>query len=159
MPCKAVNNHSNLDYDKYKPLFDDFFPYSRETLGYKTPFSLNLMSDEKNATDPLGKTAHYDPNKLEISVYVDGRHIKDILRSVAHELVHHLQNERGDFDGQMNTGPGYAQEDGHLREMELEAYREGNIMLRDWEDGYKVKKRKKESLYENRQIRIKVKRR
>ena len=156
MPCKAVNNHSSLDYDKYKPLFDDFFPYSQKKLGYSNPFSLNLASDEKNATDPLGKTAHYDPNKQEITLHVDGRHIKDILRSLAHELVHHLQNERGDFDGPMHTGPGYAQEDGHLREMELEAYREGNMMLRDWEDGRKS--RKKESLYENKQIRIKVKR-
>jgi len=157
MPCKAVNNHSNLDYNKYKPLFDDFFPYSQKKLGYSNPFSLNLASDEKNAMDPLGKTAHYDPSKQEITLYVDGRHIKDILRSLAHELVHHLQNERGDFDGPMQTGPGYAQEDGHLREMELEAYTEGNMMLRDWEDGRKS--RKKESLYENKQIRIKIKRR
>ena len=156
MPCKAVNNHSNLDYNKYKPLFDDFFPYSQKKLGYSNPFSLNLASDEKNATDPLGKTAHYDPSKKEKTLYVDGRHIKDILRSLAHELVHHLQNERGDFDGPMQTGPGYAQEEGHLREMELEAYTEGNMMLRDWEDGRKS--RKKESLYENRQIRIKIKR-
>jgi len=156
MSCKAVNNHSNLDYDKYKPLFDDFFPYSQKRLGYNNPFTLNFMSDQKNATQPLGRTAHYDPNKQEVSVYVDGRHIKDILRSIAHELVHHLQNERGDFDGPMNTKPGYAQEDGHLREMELEAYREGNMMFRDWEDTYKSPK--KESLNENRLIRIKVKR-
>jgi len=157
MSCKAVNNHSNLDYDKYKPLFDDFFPYSKERLGYSNPFSLNLVSDDENYQNPLGKTAHYDPGKQEISLYVDGRHIKDILRSLAHELVHHTQNERGDFNRPMYTGPGYAQEDGHLREMEIEAYREGNMMLRDWEDAYKG--RQQESLYENRQIRIKIKRR
>jgi len=154
MPCKAVNNHSDLDYDKYKPLFDDFFPYSRETLGYKTPFSLNLMSDLENQQMPLGKTAHYDPNKQEISIYVSGRHIKDVLRSVAHEIVHHLQNERGDFDRPMQTGPGYAQEDGHLRGMEEEAYQKGNMMFRDWEDGYKSGKRNGK-----KKIKIKIKKR
>ena len=133
MPCKAVNNHSDMDYNKYKPLFDDFFPYSQKRLGYTNPFSVNLMSDE------------------EISIYVSGRHIKDVLRSVAHEIVHHLQNERGDFDRPMQTGPGYAQEDGHLRGMEEEAYREGNMMFRDWEDGYKAGKR-----CGNHKIKIKI---
>ena len=152
MPCKAVNNHSDMDYNKYKPLFDDFFPYSQKRLGYTNPFAVNLMSDEENAMNPLGRTAHYDPSKQEISVYVNRRHIKDVLRSIAHELVHHLQNERGDFDGLMNTKPGYAQEDGHLRKMELEAYTDGNMMFRDWEDGYKAGKRSGQ-----RKIKIKIK--
>ena len=152
MPCKAVNNHSDMDYNKYKPLFDDFFPYSQKRLGYTNPFAVNLMSDEENAMNPLGRTAHYDPGKQEISVYVNGRHIKDILRSVAHEIVHHLQNERGEFNRPMQTGPGYAQEDGHLRELELEAYREGNMMFRDWEDGYKSGKRNGK-----KKIKIKIK--
>ena len=52
----------------------------------------------------------------------------------------------------MQTGPGYAQEDGHLRELELEAYREGNMMFRDWEDGYKSGKRSGK-----KKIKIKIK--
>ena len=32
------------------------------------------------------------------------------------------------------TTPGYAQEDGHMREMEREAYEKGNMCFRDWED-------------------------
>ena len=34
-------------------------------------------------------------------------------------------------------GEGYAQKNEHLREMEKEAYLEGNLALRDWEDGHK----------------------
>jgi hypothetical protein len=95
------------------------------------------MSDETNKS-PLGKTAHYDPSSLEVVVYVDGRHPKDIMRSFSHELVHHNQNENGMFDkitGQ--TGAGYAQSNPHLRKMEKEAYLKGNMCFRDWEDGYK----------------------
>ena len=36
------------------------------------------------------------------------------------------------------TTPGYAQNDSHLRQLEQEAYLEGNMCFRDWEDTYKA---------------------
>ena len=99
--------------------------------------SIIFAQDQKNSLKPLGKTAHYDPADQSITVYTTGRHMKDCLRSLAHELVHHLQNERGDLMGMGATAPGYAQEDGHMREMEREAYEKGNMCFRDWEDGRK----------------------
>lgn len=72
-------------------------------------------------------------------LYTQGRHIKDILRSLSHELVHHHQNCRGDFGDDANTNEGYAQNDEHLREMEREAYECGNMIFRDWEDNLKSK--------------------
>ncbi len=99
--------------------------------------TLNLVSDDNN-TSPLGKTAHYDPSTMEVVVYVDGRHPKDIMRSFSHELVHHSQNENGMFDNDSSQGEsGYAQSNPHLRKMEKQAYLEGNMCFRDWEDGYK----------------------
>ena len=137
MPCKNITNNSNLDLKPHQTLFDAFFPYSQEKLGYDKPFSLNFASDEENHKNPLGKTAHYNPSSYEVTIYTDGRHIKDILRSLSHELVHHAQNCRGEFGKELDTSPGYAQEDGHLRNMEKEAYLKGNLLFRDWEDNYK----------------------
>jgi hypothetical protein len=75
----------------------------------------------------------------EISLYVDNRHPKDVMRSLSHELVHHAQNCRGDFANQSPIGEqGYAQKDDHLREMEREAYETGNMVFRDWEDGVRA---------------------
>ena len=68
----------------------------------------------------LAKTAEYDPSNKTVSVYVDGRHPKDILRSIAHELVHHHQNERGELSGG-HSGAGYAQNDPHMRDLEAKA--------------------------------------
>ena len=34
-------------------------------------------------------------------------------------------------------GEGYAQKDEHLREMERQAYEQGNLVFRDWEDSIK----------------------
>jgi hypothetical protein len=70
-------------------------------------------------------------------LYTTGRHPKDVMRSLAHELVHHTQNCNGMFDNVGSTGEGYAQNDEHLREMEREAYEQGNLCFRDWEDSIK----------------------
>ena len=129
------------DLDVFHKLAQQFLPYAQQNLGFDKPVGVNLLSDPENLKDPLGKTAYYDPNKMEITLFVDKRHVKDILRSMAHELVHHTQNCRGEFDGGVKTGPGYAQDDEHMRKMEAEAYLKGSgFLLRDWEDSLKENK-------------------
>ena len=136
MSCK-INNRSNFDITEIEDLVQDLYSFSQNRLGFKNPPVLNLMSDENNIS-PLGNTAHYDPSNMEITIYVDGRHPKDIMRSFSHELVHHNQNENGLFDNlQGGNESGYAQSNPHLRKMEKEAYLKGNMCFRDWEDGYK----------------------
>ena len=98
---------------------------------------LVLRKDEENGSKTLGRTAYYDPDNYIIVLYISGRHSKDILRSFAHELIHHVQNERGDLNLGDASNPRYAQEDDHLRNMEKEAYLEGNLLIRDWEDKFK----------------------
>jgi len=99
---------------------------------------INFVNNQKNGENPLGKTGFYDPTQQSITIFVTGRHIKDCLRSLAHELVHHLQNERGDLENSSAAEEGYAQNDPHLREMEREAYEQGNLCFRDWEDNLKT---------------------
>jgi hypothetical protein len=135
MHCR-INNNSDFDVSEIKDLLQDLFSFSQNRIGFKKPPVLNLVSDASN-TSPLGKTAYYDPSSMEITIYVDGRHPKDIMRSFSHELIHHGQNENGMFKKLNNTNVGYAQSDPHLRKMEKEAYLKGNMCFRDWEDGYK----------------------
>ena len=134
MTCK-VTNRSTQDMSQLEGLIGSFYPYAQKRLGFDKPVGVNLISDPENAKDPLGKTAYYDPNKMEITLFVDKRHVKDMLRSFSHELVHHGQNCRGEFDGKMEVVKGYAQKDPHMRKMEAEAYLMGNgFLIRDWED-------------------------
>ena len=112
-----------------------FFPFAQKQLGFKRPPKLFFVQDQNNAGDILGKTAYYQPETETIKVYVTNRHPKDVLRSFSHELVHHAQNCRGDFDNDTVTEEGYAQNDPHLREMEREAYEKGNMIFRDYCDG------------------------
>ena len=121
--------------DTLKPLIKQFMPFAQKRMGFNRPPRLFLRQDEDNARNPLGKTAFYDPNQMSVTLYISGRHPKDIMRSLAHELVHHTQNCNGMFDDVGEMGEGYAQNDVHLREMEREAYEQGNLCFRDWEDG------------------------
>jgi hypothetical protein len=54
-----------------------------------------IDGDSENAKDFFGKTAYYDPNRKHIVLYTEGRHPKDIVRSYAHEMIHHIQNLEG----------------------------------------------------------------
>jgi antirestriction protein ArdC len=112
-------------------------PFSKKRLGWSKPVSVYFESDVTNGSNILGKTAYYDPNNMSVTLFTDFRHPKDIMRSLSHELVHHTQNCRGEFDKSTEMGEGYAQADEHLRNMEKEAYLQGNMCFRDWEDTYK----------------------
>jgi len=123
--------------DILQPLFNQFMPFAQERMGFHKPPRVFLRDDPANAQNPLGKTAYYDPQQMSVTLYINGRHPKDVMRSLSHELVHHTQNCNGQFDGTHEMGEGYAQNDEHLREMEREAYEQGNLCFRDWEDSIK----------------------
>ena len=132
MTC-AIKNQSNYDTSKFEPLVQDLYQFADQRFGFKQPPTINFVSDDQNHS-LLGKTGYYDPNSMEITIFVDGRHPKDMMRSISHEFIHHKQNEMGMFDRPTNTGAQYAQKDPHLRKMEAEAYLEGNLNLRDYTD-------------------------
>ena len=95
---------------------------------------VKLRKDEENAANFFGKTAYYDPNAKEIVLYTSGRHDKDIVRSYAHEMIHHMQNLQGTLH---NIQTQNTNEDDDLLELEKEAYTLGNITFRNWEDELK----------------------
>ena len=112
-------------------------PFAQEKMGFSRPPKLFLRQDDQNAANPLGKTGFYDPEKESITLYTTGRHPKDIMRSLAHELQHHTQKCNGEFENTQNMGEeGYAQSDPHMRTMEIQAY-QASIVFRDWEDSCK----------------------
>ena len=122
---------------EYKKIFGELYSNAKEKFSIKQPPKLFLNQDPKNAKNVLGRTAYYDPGEQTIVIFITDRHPKDILRSFCHELIHHVQNERGDLMKGNATSPKYAQEDEHLRKMEMEAYLKGNLLLRDFEDNFK----------------------
>jgi hypothetical protein len=87
--------------------------------------------DSENAREFLGKTAYYNPNNQTIVLYTEGRHPKDIVRSFAHEMIHHIQNLEGRLGAITTTN---TQEDDHLNDIEAEANLKGTMTFRNWTD-------------------------
>ena len=143
-----VNNHTDMDLNGLSGEITKFYPYIKEKLGFDKPVVVNLVSDPENGKNIFGTTAQYSPMDMTIDIFVDGRHPKDILRSLSHELVHHAQNCRGDFDKIGSTAHGYAQKDPFLRKLEAEAYLLGNgLLFRDFEDMRKSKMKTNENKF------------
>lgn len=87
--------------------------------------------DSENAKDFFGRTAYYDPNRQHIVLYTEGRHPKDIVRSYAHEMIHHIQHledRLGDVSGTDTTSSD------HLTKLEKEANLRGTMTFRNWTD-------------------------
>jgi hypothetical protein len=98
------------------------------------PDIIFIEDDKKNADNILGRTAYYDPNTKCVTLYTHSRHPKDILRSYAHEMIHHMQNLEGRIQGIEGQN---INEDEYLKELELEAYSMGNMCFRSWENNLK----------------------
>ena len=98
-----------------------------------------IDGDSENAKDFLGKTAYYDPDAKHIVLYTEGRHPKDIVRSYAHEMIHHIQNLEGRLGNITTTN---TTEDDHLTKLEQEANLRGTMTFRGWTDSIKEGKKK-----------------
>ena len=65
----------------------DFINYAKDYLGIDDDIKVSLAYER---TPDLTTTAYYNIGEM-IKVYVKNRAIIDVCRSIAHELVHHLQ--------------------------------------------------------------------
>ena len=89
--------------------------------------------DTENAKDFFGKTAYYQPDNNIIVLYTLNRHPKDIMRSFAHEMIHHEQKCNNRIGGNKIKTTN-VNEDDYLKEIEEEAFRKGNMIFREWTD-------------------------
>lgn len=147
MSC-VIKNPANIDLTTLGPHVDGLYSHFAQKYGFKKPPTMVFDSDPNNKANVLGKTAYYDPSSLEIHVYTDGRHPKDMLRSIAHELIHHRQNLEGRLSVGGYHGEGYYLKNKELKKLEQEAMKDGNETLREYEDDLKIKRNETMSLKE-----------
>ena len=140
---------SKNDMKKY---IKKYYNYAKKYLEIDKAPKIKFVENKKNADDFLGKTGFYNPDNMTIHLYVTDRHPKDIVRSFAHELIHHYQNLNEKLPKEIlhkTKDADYASKDSHLRDMEREAFEKGNMMFRDWTDSLKVER---ENIMENKKL-------
>lgn len=116
----------NFDYKKYIKSFIEFLRSQHMKID---PLPrIELKDDEQDGL--FIKTGYYDPYEKLVVAYADGRHPKDVMRTIAHEFVHHMQNLQ---DPNKDWGSnGDLEQDRKLRGIEGEAFLLGNILFREW---------------------------
>ena len=147
MSCQ-IRNNANIDLTDLEPHIHGMYDHFHQKIGFQKPPVIVFDSDPSNESNVLGKTAYYDPQSFEVHVFTDARHPKDMLRSIAHELIHHGQNLEGRLDVGGYNGPGYYLKNDKLKDLEEEAMTNSAIYLREYEDGLKLKEKNEMSLKE-----------
>lgn len=125
--------------DQLRKHLAEISEYMRECGANVYPYpSVKLMNEPQGKEGIDITTGYYNPQMKMIVLFTHGRHMKDVLRSFAHEMIHHDQNLSGELTadkiGEGGADPKYAQNNKHLRTLEEDAYRRGNIYFRDWTD-------------------------
>lgn len=118
----------------YLPYLKSIASYFSKVCGLNIkPFPKVIIKND-NQNGLFIKTGYYNPTKHEIVLFSNERHPKDILRSFAHELIHHAQNLRG--DSMLFYSNDEVRNNKELEKLEAEAYLFGNIYFRKWTEQF-----------------------
>lgn len=85
-----------------------FVKYICDELNIDNDFKLSLSSVR---SEDLKTYAYYNPETYKIKIYCKNRGVADILRSIAHELIHHVQNKNGELQGEIQDVGGKIEDD------------------------------------------------
>lgn len=117
--------------DEYKQYIKSLYDFMVDN-GYTVkPYCTIVLNNKKQEDDLLIKTGYFNPNNNEINLFINGRHKKDVLRTLAHELIHYKQEKDGIIDRSGYRGDKIS-DDSNLIKLEEEAYLKGNIAFRKW---------------------------
>jgi len=100
----VTSNYTSIAQKQIKKInegvIEDFIEFGKKELSLDDDFRVNLTSNG----DDIETLANYDMLDNEINVLTKDRADADIIRSIAHEMVHHKQNVRGDLRGNPEEG-------------------------------------------------------
>ena len=95
------------NFEKIDPLLPleesaiaDFVDFTKGELELDNNFDVEVTDN----SDELETLASYDIKDNKVKVLGKNRSLADIIRSIAHELVHHKQNQNGELKGDAEEG-------------------------------------------------------
>jgi cytidyltransferase-like protein len=101
----------------------EFVKFAIKNLGIQNPPRNLTLSYDTAKAKQMRSFGYFDPNSNKIWIYCGNRNMGDILRTLAHELVHRKQDE----DGRINYESGKTGS-----EIENEANAKAGVLLRDF---------------------------
>ena len=79
---------------------EEFVSFAKDYLDLDNNFIVRVVNDNED----LETMASYDMNDNEVVVNQKNRAFPDVIRSIAHEMVHHKQNQDGVLTGNKEEG-------------------------------------------------------
>lgn len=120
---KQLLREAIMTKDKQDVLdMSDFVNFAKKLLGINDDVKVELAFEK---TPDIRTTAYYHNSDHRVKVYVKDRAKIDVMRSIAHELVHHKQNITGKL-----TDPEKDGADGSP--IENEANSLAGVIMRKW---------------------------
>ena len=100
--------------EEKKDLIQAFIDHCCKKLGIENIYDIYIVDDRK--THEIRTTAYYDPQNKVVKVYAKSRALPDVLRSIAHELVHAQQHISGELEKHPHQDVGgYLEDDANAR--------------------------------------------
>jgi hypothetical protein len=124
------NNWSDVDISTIKA----FLEYMFKVLNVKEPVHIELKSRYEDGSVSIAanlRLAYVLPETREIVIYCKERGLLDVLRSIAHEVIHMEQKDKGLLDG-VNISFYLPTEASEGYDLEYEAYGKSGIIVRNF---------------------------
>ena len=131
----TMENENKIDMLHY--WIEEILKYFKEIGFDYEPMPKITLDTTPNPEDELFiKTGYYEPTENKLVLFIDNRHIKDILRTFCHEMVHRNQNliDPEGFAAKTSNLP--LAEDEELKRIESEAFLYGNLLFREFTERY-----------------------
>ena len=107
-----------LDLNKEKSQFlAEFCAYCADMLPIEGDFKVYVVS--KREPYSISTTAAYIVNENTCYVYGKNRALPDVMRSIAHEMTHMMQDQTGLLRGQIRDAGGFHEDQANARAGEL----------------------------------------
>ena len=128
-PYYHVNEDVKKKDESFNKYFEEIGNFMEEN-GLKVKPFPSIKLDWSDQDGIFIRTGYYSPDEKKVVLFCKDRHPKDILRSFAHEMVHHSQNLSGkDLNFTTNDD---VKDNKNLEKLESEAYLKGNVFFRKW---------------------------
>ena len=112
-------------------ILKDFIAFCKKELNIQTLPKVSLIKD-KAFVEQNRSYGEYNPETNAVRVFVTGRNLADICRSLAHELCHHRQNELDMiYDEAGNTGTDIENDANAMAGIIMRDYGKKNVAIYD----------------------------
>jgi len=111
-----VEKDLNLDAEKIN-LLSEFCSFCAEQLPIEGDFKIHVVSNRKN--HGIVTTAAYLVGENCCYIYSKDRALPDVMRSIAHEMTHMMQDQMGLINGPIKDAGGFHEDQANARAGEL----------------------------------------